>query len=103
MHFVSSLLSFFYLQTMDPANIDQKCQKLGTEAAFSIMFVSVGMSCFIWQSIRVGWMFYKVRKPIHAVVLFQAVLGVAVTFITLLASLISMDCAFVRIIRASNP
>ncbi|KAF7723937.1 hypothetical protein EC973_001509 [Apophysomyces ossiformis] len=64
------------------------------EAAFSIMFVSVGMSCFIWQSIRSGWMLYMVRKPIHAIVFVQAVLGVIVTFVTLLASLVEMDCNF---------
>ncbi|KAG0174476.1 hypothetical protein DFQ28_006454 [Apophysomyces sp. BC1034] len=62
------------------------------EAAFSIMFVSVGMSCFIWQSIRSGWMLYKARKPIQAIVFAQAMLGVVVTFVTLLASLIEMDC-----------
>ncbi|CAO3643008.1 unnamed protein product [Mucor hiemalis] len=64
------------------------------ETAFSIMFVSVGMSCFIWQSMTAGWMFYKARKPVIGIVFFQAVLGVVVTFVTLLTSLIEIDCTF---------
>ncbi|KAI8140657.1 hypothetical protein BJV82DRAFT_562141 [Fennellomyces sp. T-0311] len=68
-----------------------------TFATFSIMFVSVGMSCFIWQSIRSGWMFYKIRKPIHGIVFGQAVLGVILTFVTLLASLVKVDCKFILI------
>lgn len=67
------------------------------ETAFSIMFVSVGMSCFIWQSMTAGWMFYKARKPVIGIVFFQAVLGVVVTFVTLLTSLIEIDCTFVSI------
>ena len=70
-------------------NVDPKV------AAFSIMFVSVGFSCFIWQSIRSGWMFYKIYKPIHGIVFAQAVLGVILTFCTLLTSLVHVDCKFV--------
>ncbi|KAI7851250.1 hypothetical protein BDC45DRAFT_445733 [Circinella umbellata] len=70
-------------------NVDPKV------AAFSIMFVSVGFSCFIWQSIRSGWMFYKIYKPIHGIVFAQAVLGVILTFCTLLTSLVHVDCKFI--------
>ncbi|KAI9251173.1 hypothetical protein EDC94DRAFT_498108, partial [Helicostylum pulchrum] len=64
------------------------------ETAFSIMFVSVGMSCFIYQTITSGNMFYKARKPIIGIVFVQAVLGVIVTFVTLLTSLVEVDCTF---------
>lgn len=64
--------------------------------AFSIMFVSIGMSCFIWQSITAGQMFYKARKPILGLVFAQATLGIVVTFVTLLTSLTpDIDCTFV--------
>lgn len=80
-------------------NNPPKLEPLGVaipgETAFSIMFVSVGMSCFIWQSMTAGWMFYKARKPVIGIVFFQAVLGVVVTFVTLLTSLIEIDCTFV--------
>jgi hypothetical protein len=66
------------------------------ETAFSIMFVSIGMSCFIWQSITAGWMFYKARKPILGIVFAQATLGIVVTFVTLLTSLVDVDCTFVN-------
>ncbi|GAN07266.1 hypothetical protein MAM1_0154c06762 [Mucor ambiguus] len=63
--------------------------------AFSIMFVSIGMSCFIWQSITAGQMFYKARKPIIGIVFAQATLGIVVTFVTLLTSLTpDIDCTF---------
>ncbi|KAI8877327.1 hypothetical protein K501DRAFT_158271, partial [Backusella circina FSU 941] len=61
---------------------------------FCIMFVSVGMVCFISQTSTVGRMYYKSRKPIHAIVLAQAVLGIIVSFVTLLASLTDIDCTF---------
>jgi hypothetical protein len=65
------------------------------DTAFSIMFVTIGMSCFIWQSITSGWMFYEARKPIIGLVFAQATLGIAVTFVTLLTSLVHVDCTFV--------
>lgn len=65
------------------------------ETAFSIMFVSVGMACFIWQVMTSGEMFYKTRKPIVGIVFVQASLGVIVTFVTLLTSLVNIDCTFV--------
>lgn len=65
------------------------------ETTFSIMVVSIGMSCFIWQSIESGYMVYKIRKPVHMVVFAQAVLGVVVTFVTLLTSVVNVDCTFV--------
>ncbi|KAI8083650.1 hypothetical protein BDF21DRAFT_302631, partial [Thamnidium elegans] len=64
------------------------------ETAFSIMFVSVGMSCFIYQTITSGNMFYKARKPIIGIVFAQAALGIIVTFVTLLTSLVEVDCTF---------
>ena len=67
------------------------------ETAFSIMFVTVGMSCFIWQAMTAGWMFYKARKPIIGIVFAQSVLGIVVTFVTLLTSLVEVDCTFVSI------
>lgn len=83
----------------DKPNNPPETEPLGVaipgETAFSIMFVSVGMSCFIWQSMTAGWMFYKARKPVIGIVFFQAVLGVVVTFVTLLTSLIEIDCTFV--------
>ncbi|CEP16319.1 hypothetical protein [Parasitella parasitica] len=41
-----------------------------------------------------GYMFYKARKPIVGIVLFQTLVGVAVTFVTLLSSLTTVDCTF---------
>lgn len=67
------------------------------ETAFSIMFVSVGMSCFIYQAITSGNMFYKARKPIIGIVFAQAALGIIVTFVTLLTSIVEVDCTFVNI------
>ncbi|KAI7898941.1 uncharacterized protein BX663DRAFT_461158 [Cokeromyces recurvatus] len=67
---------------------------LTSMTAFSIMFVSIGMSCFIWQTLTTGWMMYKARKPIIGLVFFQAFLGVIVTFVTLLTSLTTIDCTF---------
>jgi hypothetical protein len=66
-------------------------------SAFCIMFVTVGMTCFISQTATVGQMYYKSRKPIHAIVLAQAALGIIVTIVTLLASLTDIDCTFVSI------
>ncbi|KAI9362235.1 hypothetical protein BD770DRAFT_307967, partial [Pilaira anomala] len=63
-------------------------------ALFSMMFVTVGMTCFIWQTIETGGMLYKSQKPIIGIVFFQALLGVIVTFVTLLASLVKVDCTF---------
>jgi hypothetical protein len=68
---------------------------LTRDTAFSIMFVTIGMCCFMWQSITTGWMFYKGRKPIVGLVFAQATLGVAVTIVTMLTSLIHVDCVFV--------
>lgn len=42
-------------------------------------------------------MFYKVQKPIHGVVFAQALLGAILTFVTLLASLVPVDCTFASI------
>ncbi|KAI8086127.1 uncharacterized protein BX664DRAFT_239910, partial [Halteromyces radiatus] len=64
------------------------------ETSFSIMVVSIGFGCFIWQTIESGSMLFKIRKPVHAVVFSQALLGVIVTFVTLLTSLIEVDCTF---------
>ncbi|KAI9496931.1 hypothetical protein BDB00DRAFT_952033 [Zychaea mexicana] len=82
---------------MDISNSDPDLTVDPRAAAFSIMFVSVGFSCFIWQSLRSGWMFYKIRKPIHGIVFAQAVLGVILTFCTLLTSLVYVDCHFILI------
>lgn len=71
------------------------------EAAFSIMLASIGLCCFTWQSNRAGWMFYKVRKPIHAIVFAQAFLGIILNFVTLLASLTRVDCMFVCHVHAN--
>ncbi|KAI8091097.1 uncharacterized protein B0P05DRAFT_485605, partial [Gilbertella persicaria] len=62
--------------------------------AFSIMFVTIGFSCFVWQTLTVGEMLYKSRKPIIGLVLFQAFLGIIVTVVTLLTSLIDIGCNF---------
>lgn len=72
-------------------------------SAFSIMFVSIGFSCFVWQTLTAGEMFYKSRKPIVALVCFQALFGVIVTFVTLLASLTEVDCMFVSIQPNNSP
>ncbi|KAG0740377.1 hypothetical protein G6F35_003772 [Rhizopus arrhizus] len=73
---------------------DDSKDTLANEALFSIMFVSVGFSCFIWQSFTTGWMAYKSRKPIVILVFFQAILGVFATFITLLIAFVNLDCTF---------
>ncbi|EIE83127.1 hypothetical protein RO3G_07832 [Rhizopus delemar RA 99-880] len=73
---------------------DDSKNTLANEALFSIMFVSVGFSCFIWQSFTTGWMAYKSRKPIVILVFFQAILGVFATFITLLIAFVNLDCTF---------
>lgn len=76
-------------------------------SAFSIMFVSIGFSCFVWQALTAAWMYYQSKKPIVALVAFQAIFGVIVTFVTLLASLIDVDCTFVNTnttpFNSSNP
>lgn len=77
-----------------PANADPTTG-IPTDTAFSIMFVTIGLSCFMWQSITSGWMFYKARKPIIGLVFAQATLGIVVTFVTLLTSLVHVDCTFV--------
>ncbi|CAO3643795.1 unnamed protein product [Cunninghamella echinulata] len=64
------------------------------EMNFSIMFVSIGLSCFIWQAFESGWLFYKARKAIFGLVFSQTILGIAVTIVTLLTSLIPINCTF---------
>ncbi|CAO3612411.1 unnamed protein product [Cunninghamella blakesleeana] len=64
------------------------------ETNFSIMFVSIGLSCFIWQATQSGWLFYKSRKIIFGLVFSQTILGIAVTIVTLLTSLVPVDCTF---------
>ncbi|CEG69383.1 hypothetical protein RMATCC62417_05469 [Rhizopus microsporus] len=64
------------------------------EANFTIMFVSVGFSCFIWQVLTTGKMAYKSKKPIVLLVFLQSVLGVVVTFVTLLVCIVEVDCTF---------
>lgn len=88
---------FFYslLIILMNAPSDDSKNTLANEALFSIMFVSVGFSCFIWQSFTTGWMAYKSRKPIVILVFFQAILGVFATFITLLIAFVNLDCTFV--------
>lgn len=83
---------------MEPSAAD-KTSEVGIpkETAFSIMFVTAGMVCFIWQVMTSGEMFYKTRKPIVAIVFAQATLGIIVTFVTLLTSLVYVDCTFVII------
>lgn len=68
-------------------------------SAFSIMFVTIGFSCFFWQVITTAWMYYKSRKPLVALVCFQALLGVIITIVTLLTSIIDVDCTFVKYIH----
>lgn len=67
------------------------------EANFTIMFVSVGFSCFIWQALTTGKMAYKSKKPIVLLVFLQSVLGVVVTFVTLLVCIVEVDCTFVSV------
>ncbi|KAI8971203.1 hypothetical protein BDB01DRAFT_730874, partial [Pilobolus umbonatus] len=67
---------------------------LNSEAAFSVIVVSIGLSCFVWQSMTTIAMFYHARKPIIGIALAQAVLGVIICIITLMTSLIAMDCFF---------
>lgn len=67
------------------------------EANFTIMFVSVGFSCFIWQVLTTGKMAYKSKKPIVLLVFLQSVLGVVVTFVTLLVCIVEVDCTFVSV------
>lgn len=81
---------------MDDKTISESANRgIPTMTAFSIMFVSIGMSCFIWQAMTAGQMFYKARKPILGLVFAQATLGIVVTFVTLLTSLTTVDCTFV--------
>ncbi|KAL0135068.1 hypothetical protein V8B55DRAFT_1571292 [Mucor lusitanicus] len=83
------------MDTDTTANPPHPEKSIPTMTAFSIMFVSIGMSCFIWQSITAGQMFYKARKPIVGLVFAQATLGIVVTFVTLLTSLTpDIDCTF---------
>lgn len=102
LEFLSSL-SFFKHLFFDMDNFTQvenehpPTGSIPKETAFSIMFVSVGMSCFIYQTITSGNMFYKARKPIIGIVFAQAALGIIVTFVTLLTSLVEVDCTFVKI------
>ncbi|OBZ91499.1 hypothetical protein A0J61_00469 [Choanephora cucurbitarum] len=62
--------------------------------AFSIMFVTVGLCCFVWQTLTAGEMLYQNRKPIIGIVFFQALLGVITTLITLLTSINLISCEF---------
>ncbi|OAD79289.1 hypothetical protein PHYBLDRAFT_139323 [Phycomyces blakesleeanus NRRL 1555(-)] len=64
------------------------------DVTFSIVFVSIGMSCFVWQTIESGWIFHKSHKPLHGIVFAQAFLGVVVTFVTLLTSFVEISCTF---------
>lgn len=81
---------------MDPLTPDQ-IEHEQRMALFSMMFVTAGMTCFMWQTMETGGMLYKSQKPIIGIVFFQALLGVIVTFVTLLASLVKVDCTFVNI------
>lgn len=96
----SFLLNYFRKKKKKmEASAADKTSEVGIpkETAFSIMFVTAGMVCFIWQVMTSGEMFYKTRKPIVAIVFAQATLGVIVTFVTLLTSLVYVDCTFVSI------
>ncbi|KAI8066609.1 hypothetical protein BC940DRAFT_274692 [Gongronella butleri] len=64
------------------------------EVAFSLMVVSIGLSCFVWQTFQAAAMYMQSRKLIHFIVLFQAFLGIIVTFVTLLTPLTPVDCTF---------
>lgn len=88
--------SYLYIMTDSSSSVTNPFSVEARETTFSIMVVSIGMSCFIWQSIESGWMVYKIRKPVHMVVFAQAVLGIVVTFVTLLTSVMDVDCTFVR-------
>ncbi|KAI9261075.1 hypothetical protein BY458DRAFT_478248 [Sporodiniella umbellata] len=61
---------------------------------FSVMFVTVGFSCFIWQSITTGIMFYRTRKPLVCLVFVQSILGIITTFVTLLVAFVNVNCTF---------
>lgn len=75
----------------------QDLEREQKEANFSIIFVSVGFSCFIWQALTSGKMAYKSKKPIVLLVFLQSVLGVVVTFVTLLICIAQVDCMFVSV------
>ncbi|KAH8548695.1 hypothetical protein BGW37DRAFT_505957 [Umbelopsis sp. PMI_123] len=65
-----------------------------TDAAFSIMFVSVCLSCFVWQIIYLAQLLRHSLKPIYIMMLAQAVGGCICAFVTLLTSLVPMSCDF---------
>lgn len=69
--------------------------KSATEAAFSIMFVSVCMSCFVWQIIYLGLLLRHALKPLYVLMFAQAITGCICAFVTLLTSLIPVSCNFV--------
>lgn len=68
-----------------------------TEGAFSIMFVSVCMSCFVWQIIHLGLLLRHSLKPLYILMFIQALGGCVCAFVTLLTSLIPVSCNFVSI------
>ncbi|KAI8374789.1 hypothetical protein BD560DRAFT_368303 [Blakeslea trispora] len=71
-----------------------KVSEIPVATAFSIMFVTVGLCCFVWQTLTSGEMFYKSRKPIIGLVFFQALLGIVTTLVTLLTSIELISCDF---------
>ncbi|KAG2177300.1 hypothetical protein INT43_007957 [Umbelopsis isabellina] len=86
---------------MDNSTLTTNCTqavKLLTEpdtaGAFSIMFVSVCMSCFVWQIVYLGLLLRKSYKPLYILMFVQAVGGCVCAFVTLLTSLISVSCKF---------
>jgi hypothetical protein len=70
-------------------------QSSESNAAFSIMFVSVCMSCFVWQTIHLGLLLRHSFKPIYIAMFVQALGGCICAFVTLLTSLVPMSCDFV--------
>jgi hypothetical protein len=107
-----TLLYFSYayplLQAMDNSttltNCTQAVQLLtepDTAGAFSIMFVSVCMTCFVWQIVYLGLLLRQSFKPLYILMFIQAVGGCICAFVTLLTSLISVSCNFVSTLLVS--
>lgn len=77
--------------------LNLETQRYFRHTTSTVVYMSVCLSCTVWQVLTAAELAYKVRKWLHFAVFFETVLSFVSILCSVLNPLTSLSCEFVRL------
>jgi hypothetical protein len=75
--------------------LDEETKNLYRSSTFTLVYMSMCLTCTIWQLFQAGLLAWRVRKWLHFAVLFETILSFQVILCSVLNSMVDVTCSLV--------